>query len=170
MWVDKDDIFADDKVQEFKTSHPDARTHIRHLWKDGIPQFTLPPSSSSSSPSYFAPYIQPMSNVETPAHRSTPGVPSTNVPSPSASEVTEAFRLMSLGPPPESSIEHAKAEDRHLRQYSRLIPYPRLVGDADGEGMASGTIATVLFAVGGAMPAEDAEGVDSDDPDYQPDM
>jgi hypothetical protein len=29
MWVDKDDVFADDKVREFKLSNPDAATHIR---------------------------------------------------------------------------------------------------------------------------------------------
>jgi hypothetical protein len=31
MWVDKDDIFADDKVQEFKASNPAKETHIRSL-------------------------------------------------------------------------------------------------------------------------------------------
>jgi hypothetical protein len=31
MWVDKDDVFADDKVQEFKTSNPAKETHIRSL-------------------------------------------------------------------------------------------------------------------------------------------
>jgi hypothetical protein len=31
MWVDKDDIFADDKVQDFKRSNPDKETHIRSL-------------------------------------------------------------------------------------------------------------------------------------------
>jgi hypothetical protein len=29
MWVDKDDVFADDKVREFKLSNPNAATHIR---------------------------------------------------------------------------------------------------------------------------------------------
>jgi hypothetical protein len=29
MWVDKDDVFANDKVREFKASNPDAITHIR---------------------------------------------------------------------------------------------------------------------------------------------
>jgi hypothetical protein len=29
MWVDKDDVFSDDKVREFKASNPDAATHIR---------------------------------------------------------------------------------------------------------------------------------------------
>jgi hypothetical protein len=31
MWVDKDDVFADDKVQEFKASNPAKETHIRSL-------------------------------------------------------------------------------------------------------------------------------------------
>jgi hypothetical protein len=31
MWVDKDDVFADDKAREFKQSNPDKRTHIRAL-------------------------------------------------------------------------------------------------------------------------------------------
>ena len=74
MWVDKDDIFTEDKVREFKNSNPEAKTHIRRLWKDGIPQFTLSPSPSSSSSSYFAPHILPMSNGSTPARRSTPSV------------------------------------------------------------------------------------------------
>jgi hypothetical protein len=29
MWVDKNDVFADDKVWEFKASNPDTATHIR---------------------------------------------------------------------------------------------------------------------------------------------
>jgi hypothetical protein len=29
MWVDKDDVFAEDKVREFKSSNPEAETHIR---------------------------------------------------------------------------------------------------------------------------------------------
>jgi hypothetical protein len=29
MWVDKDDIFADNKIWEFKNSNPKSETHIR---------------------------------------------------------------------------------------------------------------------------------------------
>jgi hypothetical protein len=29
MWVDKDDVFADDKIREFKNSNPKSETHIR---------------------------------------------------------------------------------------------------------------------------------------------
>jgi hypothetical protein len=30
MWVDKDDVFADDKIREFKNSNPESETHIRN--------------------------------------------------------------------------------------------------------------------------------------------
>ena len=77
---------------------------------------------------------------------------------------------MSLSSPTQSGGEPPATEDRRTCQYSLPIPYPRLDGDEDGEGVASGTIATVLFAVGGEAPAENQGGVDSDDPDYQLDM
>ena len=170
MWVDKDDVFTDDKVWEFKNSHPDARTHIRRLWRDGIPQFTLSPSTSSSSSSYFAPHVLSMSDGNTPARRSTPGVPSSQVPSPSLTEVYDALQLLSLSSPSQPSGEPSTAEDRRTHQYSLPIPYPQLNGDEDSKGMASGTIATIPFAVGGEMPAADQAGVDSNDPDYQPDL
>jgi hypothetical protein len=37
MWVDKNDIFANDKVREFKTSNPDKETHIRSLSSAKLP-------------------------------------------------------------------------------------------------------------------------------------
>jgi hypothetical protein len=42
MWVDKDDVFADDKVQEFKASNPDAATHIRGTSSTKSPHSPLP--------------------------------------------------------------------------------------------------------------------------------
>jgi hypothetical protein len=45
MWVDKDDIFADDKVREFKTSNPDAATHIRNI---SFAKSPYPPTSTRS--------------------------------------------------------------------------------------------------------------------------
>jgi hypothetical protein len=41
MWVDKDDVFTDDKIQEFKTLNPESETHIR-----GTP-FAKSPHSSA---------------------------------------------------------------------------------------------------------------------------
>jgi hypothetical protein len=45
MWVDKDDVFADDKVQEFKTSNPNAATHIRNT---SFAKSPYPPTSTQS--------------------------------------------------------------------------------------------------------------------------
>jgi hypothetical protein len=45
MWVDKDDMFADDKVQEFKASNPDAATHIRGTSFAKFPHSPLPTRS-----------------------------------------------------------------------------------------------------------------------------
>jgi hypothetical protein len=45
MWVDKDDVFADDKVREFKTSNPDAATHIRNI---SFAKSPYPPTSTRS--------------------------------------------------------------------------------------------------------------------------
>jgi hypothetical protein len=45
MWVDKDDVFADDKVREFKASNPDSATHIRSTSVAKSPHF---PTSTCS--------------------------------------------------------------------------------------------------------------------------
>jgi hypothetical protein len=45
MWVDKDDIFADDKVREFKASNPNAVTHIRGASSAKSPHSPLPTCS-----------------------------------------------------------------------------------------------------------------------------
>jgi hypothetical protein len=43
MWVDKDDVFAEDKVWEFKASNPEAETHIR---SSAVAKSPYPPSST----------------------------------------------------------------------------------------------------------------------------
>jgi hypothetical protein len=45
MWVDKDDVFADDKVREFKASNPNSATHIRSTFVAKSPH---PPTSALS--------------------------------------------------------------------------------------------------------------------------
>jgi hypothetical protein len=45
MWVDKDDVFADDKVREFKASNPDSATYIRSTSVAKSPHF---PTSTRS--------------------------------------------------------------------------------------------------------------------------
>jgi hypothetical protein len=47
MWVNKDDVFVEDKVQEFKTSNPKSETHIRGTF------FTKSPYSSTPTLSHL---------------------------------------------------------------------------------------------------------------------
>ena len=56
MWVDKDDIFTEDKVWEFKRLNPATKTHIRHCLDEGMSH------SPSSTSSYFTPHILSMSS------------------------------------------------------------------------------------------------------------
>jgi hypothetical protein len=42
MWVDKDDIFADDKIREFKASNPKSETHIRSTSSAKSPHSSAP--------------------------------------------------------------------------------------------------------------------------------
>ena len=61
MWVNKDDVFADNKVWAFKESNPDARTYLRRMQSMVQPHLPLA-SSRSSSTSYYAPRILSMSS------------------------------------------------------------------------------------------------------------
>jgi hypothetical protein len=45
MWVDKDDVFAEDKIREFKSSNPTAETHIRSSF---IAKSPYPPAPTHS--------------------------------------------------------------------------------------------------------------------------
>jgi hypothetical protein len=45
MWVDKDDVFAEDKVWEFKASNPEAETHIRNSVVAKLPHSPTPTRS-----------------------------------------------------------------------------------------------------------------------------
>ena len=114
MWVDKDDVFADDKVRAFKDSNPDARTHIRRTQVDEEPHSPLA-SSSSSSNSYFAPHVQSMSSNESNVEHSPstgsvapdqPYVPHSD-PAESA-EIADAFRRLVLHSPTELGREQAE--------------------------------------------------------------
>jgi hypothetical protein len=42
MWVDKDDMFADDKIWEFKNSNPESETHIRNTSFAKYPHSSAP--------------------------------------------------------------------------------------------------------------------------------
>ena len=109
MWVDKDDIFTDDKVRSFKESNPDARVHLRVMRPKLNPHSPLA-SSRSSSTSYFALHIQSMSSNESnPEHSPslgsvTPRQPYVPHSDPiESAKIADAFRQLTLHSPTQLS-------------------------------------------------------------------
>ena len=177
MWVDKDDVFAEDKVRELKSSNPDARTHIKCLWKDGIPQFSLAPSSSSSS-SYFTPHILPMSDngsdtayeprlstLESPPIEAELQPPQSSGVS-NAAEIAAAFSRMSIGPPPIPTTESDEPQGLVTLQ----VPQHAVSWHADSSSMATRTAVTHEDPTGRAEQGPSRTRHDSDQSDYEPDL
>ena len=170
MWVDKDDVFADDKVRDFKELNPDARTHIRASWTTETPHSPLASSRSSSS-SYFAPHIQSMNSDESNNEPSSsigsvaprqPYIPHSD-PAESA-EIADAFRRLVLHSPTQLGREQAETV------FEVSIPNARVTGDEDSSRVASRAAVAGTSAHGAAQRIEDQEGSDSDNPNYEPDM
>ena len=178
MWVNKDDVFAEDKVREFKASNPNTRTHIRRLWKDGIPQFSLAPSSPSSTSSYFQPHVLHMSDngsdtaykPRLSAHESHPTTPNHLQPRPSgtsnAIEIAATFARMSLGPPPVPTTESDEPEGL----VTLSVPNAELIGDADSVTMEARTAVRRADQAGTSQQGAHRTGHDSDQSDYEPDL
>ena len=65
QWVNKDDVFTNKALQEFKTLNPDSEVHIRHLY---IPEDRIPAPSakhmSSPTPSTIEDVIIPFSKPQ----------------------------------------------------------------------------------------------------------
>ena len=136
MWVDKDDVFADDKVQEFKESNPDARTHLRRAIVMNNPHSPLA-SSRSSSTSYFAPHIQSMSSNDSVTEHSpstgsiTPNRPYVPHSDPiESAEIADTFRRLVLHSPTQLGREQAETV------FEVSVPNARVVGDENGSQVA----------------------------------
>ena len=169
MWVDKDDVFADDKVRVFKDSNPDARTHIRMTRVDEEPHSPLA-SSRSSSTSYYAPHIISMSSDE---HSDLPrdhdGESSPRVgprpESPGDVDIADAIRLLWISTPPINSIEFA--ETASILAHPRpLTPFLR---DEDSHRVEARATTSRPVEDGQAQPRQAHRRDDSRHPDYEPD-
>ena len=169
MWVDKDDVFADNKVRAFKDSNPDARTHIRRIRVDEEPHSPLA-SSRSSSTSYYAPHVLSMSSDE----RSDLPHVDDGEPSPRASlrpespgdvDIADAIRLLWIGTPPINSIEFAET--------ASILAHPRpltpFVRNEDGHRVEARATASRPVEDGRAQPCQARRRDDSRHPDYEPD-
>jgi hypothetical protein len=101
MWVNKDDVSADDKIREFKTSNPEAEVHLRQAQVVTIPYPLIPiphtlhssltlRNSMSSDADSTLPYEYP-----TEAYPDSPLA----LGSESAADIAAAFHQMSIHTP-----------------------------------------------------------------------
>ena len=169
MWVDKDDVFADNKVRAFKESNPDARTHIRAAFTMTEYQFPLAPSRSSST-SHYTPYVLPMSSDErsdlAPANNGEHSTPISPRPkSPGDVDIVDAIRLLRISTPPINSIEFAETTSI-LANPRPLTPFAR---DEDRYRMETRATTSSLVADGRAQPRPARRRDDSHHLDYEPD-
>ena len=170
MWVDKDDVFADDKVREFKESNPDARTHLRRAIVTEDPHSLLA-SSRSSSTSYYAPYILPMSSdgcsdLPTEPHGEHYSPIDPRPESPGDIDIADAIQLLRISTPPINSIEFAKT--------ASILAHPRpltpFAGDEDRHRVVARATASCPVEDGRAQPHQVCRRDDSRHPDYEPDI
>ena len=169
MWVDKDDVFADDKVRAFKDSNPKARTHLRAT-RSTIMRHSPLASSRSSSTSYYVPHVLSMSSDE---RSNLPHVndgefsPRANPrsESPGDVDIADAIRLLRIGTPPINSIEFAETESI-LANPRTLTPFTR---DENRHRVEARATTSRPGEDGRTQPRQMRRRDDSSHPDYEPD-
>jgi hypothetical protein len=152
MWVDKDDVSADNKVREFKASNPDAEIHIRQAHVVSIP-YPLTPiphtihsslilrNSMSSDADSTLPYEYP-----TGAMADSPlGLgPDT------AADIADAFHHMSIHTPARLSPDGAAIQAEEV-VYAVSFPEDSIIRDAHRFSLAQGTAARSSAEAGRAQ-------------------
>ena len=173
MWVNKDDVFADNKVWTFKESNPEARTHLRATQSTITPHSPLA-SSRSSSASYFTPHMQFMSSnghsdlhykPQHSAHGESSPPFGPQPESPGDVNIANAIRLLRISTPPINSIEFA--ETTSILAHPRpLTPFTR---NADCHSVEAGAATSCVTTDGQTQPVQAQRWDDSRHPDYEPD-
>jgi hypothetical protein len=140
MWVDKDDVSADDKVREFKDSNPKAETHLRQAHVISLPHSPIPIShtlhsslilrnSMSSDADSTLPYEYPAGAIAD----STLGLGSDT-----ATDIANAFHNMSIHTPTRLSPNGAAIQAEEI-VYVVSFPDETVIRDAHRFSLAQGT-------------------------------
>jgi hypothetical protein len=152
MWVDKDDVSADDKVWEFKDSNPEAEIHLRQAHIVTIPHSPIPiphilhsslilRNSMSSDADSTLPYEYP-----TGAMADSP----LGLGSDTATDIANAFHIMSIHTPTRLSPDGAAMQAEEI-VYVVSFPNNPVIRDAHRFSLASGA------ATGGPMEVGPAQ-------------
>jgi hypothetical protein len=132
MWVNKDDVFVEDKIREFKITNPNSEVHLRqaHVVSTLHSPISLPHSlhyslihspSMSSDADSILPYKYP-----TGAYGDSP----LGVRSDTAADIANTFHNMSIHTPARLSPDGATTQAEEVF-YALLFPNDAVVRDAD---------------------------------------
>jgi hypothetical protein len=171
MWVDKDDVSADDKIREFKVSNPKAEVHLRRAHVVSIPHPPIPIShtlhsslilrnSMSSDADSTLPYEYPTGAY---------GEDSLGLGPDTATDITNAFHNLSIHTPARLSPDRATAQAEEV-VYAVSFPNEAVIRDAHHFSLASRTDTGGVLEAGLAQPQPTQQGDDphpvvSDDDD-----
>jgi hypothetical protein len=163
MWVDKGDVFAEDKIQEFKSSNPEAETHIRNSF---VAKSSYPPTPTRSQLLYqhASKYMSSDGNNELAFEYSAGAVADSpipfsqehpvNTPVSVPIPIVDFTTLQPLGaitpvfsPRPVTASSSASDIATMFRQLRAHTPAKRR-GDQAGVGMESGTAGGPATSVG----------------------
>jgi hypothetical protein len=156
MWVDKEDVSADDKIREFQISNPKSETHLRQAHVITIPHPLTPIShtlhsslilrnSMSSDADSTLPYEYP-----TGAFANTP----LGLGSDPANDIADAFHNMSIHTPTRLSPDRATIQATEV-VYAVSFPDEHIIRDAHHFSLAQGTAPGGLTEAGPTQPQPD---------------
>jgi hypothetical protein len=141
MWVEKDDVSADDKVREFKDSNPKSETHLRQAHVVTIPHSPVPiphtlhsslilRHSMSSDADSTLPYEYPTGAIaDSPL----------GLGSDTAADIANAFHHMSIHTPARLSPDRAAVQAKEV-VYAVSFPDDPVIRDVHHFSMASGAV------------------------------
>jgi hypothetical protein len=153
MWVDKDDVSADDKVRDFKASNPESERHLRQAHVVSVPYSPIPiphtlhsslilRNSMSSDADSTLPYEYPTGAY---------GDDSLGLGSDTATDIANTFHRMSIHTPTRLSPNGAAIQAEEVI-YVVLFPDEAVIRDAHRFSLASGTDTGGTTETGPAQP------------------
>jgi hypothetical protein len=162
MWVNKDDVSADNKVREFKALNPDSEVHLRWAHVVSIPHSPIPiphtlhsslilQNSMSSDADSTLPYEYPTGAY---------GDDSLGLGSDTAANIANAFHRMSIHTPARLSPDGAATQAEEV-VYVVLFPDEAVIRDAHCFSLALGTDLGGLSEAGPPQPQPNQQGNDS---------
>jgi hypothetical protein len=162
MWVNKDDVSADDKIRDFKASNPKSEIHLRQAHVVSVPYSPIPIShplhsslilrnSMSSDADSTLPYENPTGAY---------GGDSLGLGPDTAADIANAFHRMSIHTPARLSPDGAAVQAEEV-VYAVSFPDEAVIRDAHRFSLASGTATGGSTEAGPAQPQQDQQGDDS---------